>query len=290
MRTVSIITRVSTDLLLPHPASSSADVFSPVLFVGLSCFLSFISISVPSFDRDPDFPLLPCFLHLGYFPRHPFRLFSPSQTGCICTVVMWNVSFALWAVKISESALSGWRAMHCKQHMLASPLRKHCNETLMTITVRQRNWNTPLRVCVCMCVQCVDLYGVLMTLKTSFCLRTFSLSVLICVFTVEHTRLFAAQICMSQAEDTGMRHWSISNQKRWMIKARSQPALRDAAVLVHSRQTHHETEQTNLIDVSLLSAWRIREGVSQPDRQSSLQYISIGRIPRMILAVWCCDC
>lgn len=78
--------------------------------------------------------------------------------------------------------------------------------------------------------------------------------------------------------------------KRWMIKACSQPALRDAAVPVHSRQTHHETEQTNHIDVSLLSAWRIREGVSQSDRQSSLLYISIGRIPQMILVVWCCNC
>lgn len=83
---------------------------------------------------------------------------------------------------------------------------------------------------------------------------------------------------------------TVGTSRRWMIKARSQPALRDAAVPVHSRQTHHETEQRNHIDVSLLSAWRIREGVSQSDRQSSLQYISLGRIPQTILALWCCDC
>lgn len=70
-----------------------------------------------------------------------------------------------------------------------------------------------------------------------------------------------------------------------MTKARSQPS-----VPVHRRQTRRETEQTNPIDVSLLSVWRIREGVSQADRQSSLQYISRGEIPQMIPAVWCWDC
>lgn len=73
--------------------------------------------------------------------------------------------------------------------------------------------------------------------------------------------------------------------RRRMTKARSQPS-----VPVHHRRTRRETEQTNPTDVSLLSVWRIREGVSQADRQSSRQSISRGGIPQMIPAVCCWDC
>ena len=113
------------------------------------------------------------------------------------------------------------------------------------------------------------------------------------VFIVEcghtHTSLHSRFVQNRQWILEGVIEATVGTSRRWMIKACSQPTLRDAAVPVHSRQTHHETEQRNHVDVSLLSAWRIREGVSQSDRQSSLQYISLGRIPQTILALWCCD-
>lgn len=124
---------------------------------------------------------------------------------------------------------------------------------------------------------------------------TYPLLVFICVCMCLHTHTYThfrhlRFVHCRQRILESVNEATVGTSRRWMIKARSQPALRDAAVPVHSRQTHHEAEQRNHIDVSLLSAWRIREGVSQSDRQSSLQYISLGGIPQTILALWCCDC
>lgn len=114
----------------------------------------------------------------------------------------------------------------------------------------------------------------------------------VCACIGEHKRasLHVRFVRCRQRKLEGLIEATVGTSRRWMMKARSQPVLRDAAVPVHSRQTHHETEQRNHIDVSLLSAWRIRAGASQSDRQSSLQYISLGSIPQTILALWCCDC
>lgn len=108
-------------------------------------------LSLLSIASHLSFP--PLFSAPGLFPCRPFRL-SPcpsslSQTGCIYTAVRWDVIFALWTVRRSESVQSGWLVMRSEQHMLTWPLCKHCNETLVTTTVRPRNWNTPLHVCVC---------------------------------------------------------------------------------------------------------------------------------------------
>lgn len=105
-----------------------------------------------------------------------------------------------------------------------------------------------------------------------------------------YTRFFASDLYIArQNVPKGIAEATVGTSRRGMIKARFQPALRDAAVPVHSRQTRRETEQRNHVDVSLLSAWRIREDVSQSDRQSSLQYMSLGGIPQTILSLWCHD-
>jgi len=74
-----------------------------------------------------------------------------------------------------------------------------------------------------------------------------------CVFIGEHKRacLHPRFAKCSERILEGVIEATVGTSRRRMIKARSQPVPRDAAVLVHGRQTHREAEQRSRVDVGL---------------------------------------
>lgn len=99
----------------------------------------------------------------------------------------------------------------------------------------------------------------------------------------------ASQVCASLAEDTGKCHWSIRNRNEMDDKG-SFPAIAEWCRCSLLRQTDPPWDITDKPHWRQFVVCVENQRGCQSVRQSSLQYNSTGRIPQMILAVWCCDC